>query len=199
MLVIRIKKTHLCITADDGGVGRAVIDILRKRGWNIRRVLNQSAALNTKQYRNRGAELWYRFARFVEEGLLILLDDDTTYKQIAARKYKDEKGASVEKLTLQNKKEMKAEGLPSPDRADAIVLALADYNVENFLKEAATHNTQTVVKTLSQQEQLDRLEEKIQWNREEKRRKAEGHSKFSLARILGRKKEITYAGEQIGI
>ena len=195
LLVLRIPKNHPHINADDGGVGRAVIDILRKRGWNIHRVLNQSQALNTAQYRNRGAEMWYRFARFVEEGLLILQDDDNLYKQLASRKYKEEKGASVEKLTLQNKKEMKAEGLPSPDRADALILAVKDYNIEDFLKEQATINIQTVKKTFNTQEQIGRLEQQL-WNsefNENRRQPAKRHSRFSLGALLGRKKDLPYA------
>ena len=189
LLVLKIQRSHPYINADDGGVGRAVIDILRKRGWAINRVLNQSQAINTKQYRNRGAELWYRFARFVEEGILILQDDDMLYKQIAARKYKDEKGASVEKLTLQNKKEMKSEGLPSPDRADALVLAVKDYNIEDFLKELATLSVQTVKQKLPTEHKMAELEQKL-WDAEDRQRRvAKRHSRFSLSSLLGKKKD----------
>jgi phage terminase large subunit len=197
LLVLRIPRNHPHINADDGGVGRAVIDILRKRGWNIRRVLNQSQALNTAQYRNRGAELWYKFARFVEEGIFILQDDEMLYKQLASRKYKEEKGASVEKLTLQNKKEMKAEGLPSPDRADALILAVKDYNIEDFLKELATVNTQTVKRKFNTEERIGQLEQQL-WNsefKENRRQPAKRHSRFSLGALLGRKKELPYAAK----
>ena len=193
LMRLRIKKDHGYINADDGGVGRAVIDILRKRGRIISRVLNQSPALNTAQFRNRGAELWYKFARFIEEGLLILIDDDKLYKQIASRKYKEEKGAAVDKLTLQNKKEMKAEGLPSPDRADALVLAVKDYNLNDYLQDAATVNNHTVVKKLSTKEQMDILEEKLLFAADKRKRKESQHSSFSLGAILGKKKQLPYA------
>lgn len=138
LLDLKLDKTHPYIYADDGGVGRAVIDILRRKGWTgIIRILNNSQAKNKKQYRNRGAELWYKMAKLVEFGVLILLDDDKLYSQIASRKYK-ESTAGVDKLTLQAKKEMISEGLPSPDRADATVLALSDVNVSEWLDKSST-------------------------------------------------------------
>jgi phage terminase large subunit len=129
---LKVKKDQ-AINADDGGVGRAVIDILRMMGWtNINRILNQSAAKNKKQFRNRGAEIWFKFAKLIEHGLVILLNDPRQYEQILSRKYKSSI-AGIDKMTLQSKTEMIAEGLPSPDRADASVLAFATENINAWI------------------------------------------------------------------
>lgn len=133
----KLDTKHPHIFADDGGVGRAVIDILNNKGWNIIRILNQSA-LKTKsakkQYKNRGAQLWYKFSRFIQEDLLIFSDvhNDALFSQIASRKYK-QTDAGLDKLTLQSKREMMAEGFKSPDRADAAVLAFTDVSLEDYL------------------------------------------------------------------
>lgn len=187
LLKVGVKKDHPHIYADDGGVGRAVIDILRSKGWMIHRVMNQSAAHNKTLYRNRGAELWYKFARFVEEGLLILKDDDKLYSQLESRKYKEEEGVAIEKLTLQNKKEMIAEGLPSPDRADATVLAISSYNVAEYIDAAAKLNYQDV-KHQQLPDQKAQQEEEHTWNSEFPRRRAKNrHSYYSLGSVLGKK------------
>lgn len=134
-LLKHVKKEHKFIYADDGGVGRAVIDILNSRGWKIIRVLNNSAAKNKKQFRNRGAQLWYKFSRLVELGLIILLDDNKLYEQISSRKYKVAKeGTTLDKLQLQSKRDMISQGLTSPDRADACVLAFTDSNLNEFIE-----------------------------------------------------------------
>jgi hypothetical protein len=110
-----------------------VIHILWRKGWQkIRPVLNQSKAKDTKHYRNRGAELWSKFARLVEAGCLIPLNDQKLYEQISSRKYK-QSTASLDKITLQAKGEMLSQGLPSPDRADAAVLAFTDVSVQEYL------------------------------------------------------------------
>jgi len=51
-----ITKKHEFIFADDGGVGRAIIDMLVRKGWNIKRVMNQWPAVYKKDFGNRGAE-----------------------------------------------------------------------------------------------------------------------------------------------
>jgi hypothetical protein len=186
LITANVKKNHPYINADDGGVGRAVIDILRSRGWMINRVLNQSPALNKSQYRNRGAEIWFRFARFIEEGLLILKDDDKLYSQLASRKYKEDK-AAIEKLTLQNKKEMIAEGLPSPDRADATVLALKDYDIKEYLAASANIGADEEKKKIDPIVRIQELENRL-WEME-KRKSNKEHSHYSLGSVLGKKEK----------
>jgi phage terminase large subunit len=133
LLSLKLQKSHPFIFADDGGVGRGIIHILWRKGWSgIRPILNQARARNTKHYRNRGAELWHKFARLVEGGCIIPLDDQLLYAQLSSRKFK-ESTASMDKVTLQSKASMLAEGLPSPDRADAAVLAFTDADVDEFL------------------------------------------------------------------
>ena len=108
------------IFADDGGVGRGILDQLRRKGYNLKRVLNQHTARDKTRYFNRGTELWMNFKRFVEEGFVCFLKDDQQTSQLCARYYfrKDN-----DKILLEAKAKARAAGHPSPDRADACVLA----------------------------------------------------------------------------
>lgn len=128
-----VPKNHEHIYADDGGIGHAIIDTLVRRGWNIKRIMNQWAASNRRQYGNRGAENWYRVKRILEE---ILFDVTTltpkTIEQLTTRHYKQ--GSSGARIFLESKKEAKANGRPSPDRADAFILSLTGLTVDDFLK-----------------------------------------------------------------
>lgn len=145
-----VTKDHKYIFADDGGVGRSVIDILNRKGYRINRVLNNARANNKRLYKNKGAQSWYKFLRLVEEQCLIFkdLNDERLFSQLASRKYK-ETDAGIDKMTLQSKKEAIAEGNPSPDRADANVLAFTDCDLGDFLDEGARAQVamaETVVK-----------------------------------------------------
>jgi hypothetical protein len=63
----------------------------------------------------------------VEQGEVILLEDSRLKDQLAQRYYKQ--GASG-KIVLESKREAKAAGRPSPDRADAAVMACSYWEIE---------------------------------------------------------------------
>jgi hypothetical protein len=125
----RLKPEN--IYADDGGVGRVILDNFREKGYNFRRILNNSKAWDTTHYANRGTELWWNFRRFVEEyQVLFMLDsqgniEEKLFDQLQNRYYKIQDASG--KVILESKQKAKAEGHPSPDRADAVVLAWSKY------------------------------------------------------------------------
>lgn len=136
-----LSKSHPHIYADDGGVGRAIIDKLVRRGWIINRVLNQSQATFKKVYGNRGAENWYRVARILEERFFdISTLSERTREQLYTRHYK--KSSVGGRIFLESKKEAKSEGRPSPDRADAFILSLTGLSVEDFFKAGSSSATE---------------------------------------------------------
>lgn len=142
-IIYEHSADNLEINADDGGVGHAIIDHLVNRGYKINRVLNQSRAIDNTQYANRGTELWYNLRRIIEESLLYLplkytgdgatKDDLKLYSQLSMRHFKSSNVLS--RLTLRSKKEEKADGIDSPDRADSLTLAFA-FTQHDIIKEA---------------------------------------------------------------
>lgn len=130
----RVPKDSLHINADDGGVSKAITDGLSRKGWRINRILNQWAAFNKRDFGNRGAENWFKVARFIQLKLVDLSKlSEKTISQLKSRHYR--KGEK-DRTYLKKKSEEKAEGFDSPDRADAYVLALCQRTVEDFLGEA---------------------------------------------------------------
>jgi hypothetical protein len=119
------------IFADDGGVGRGMIFSLRDKGYDVNRCLAQSPAIDKRDFLNRGAELWWSFARCYEAGMLKILPNKVLIEQLSTRKYKQPSGG---KIRLISKKEMKAEGLPSPDHADAAILAHTGRGLESYME-----------------------------------------------------------------
>lgn len=131
-----VAKNSEHLFFDDGGVGHGIIDMLREKGFNITRVLNQGKPLDSSRYSNRGAELWMNFASFIHNEEIIFLDhcnpsleEDKRIAQLANRYYKQ---SAQGKILLESKKDAKAKGHSSPDRADATVLAFTGLKAPYF-------------------------------------------------------------------
>jgi hypothetical protein len=136
-IALGVSKSHEYIFMDDGGIGHAVIDMLVRKGWQIRRVRNEAKALKVAHYGNRGAELWYTVKRLSEEKILRLAEASSILKQqLTERRYK--KSNTGGRIFLESKKEAKADGLHSPDRADAYVLSFTGLVLDDFLKPERT-------------------------------------------------------------
>lgn len=139
-LIHGFLKKHLAdlmdyeyIFGDDGGIGGAIIDMLKRKGWNIKRIHNQSPAVNKRHFGNRGAEAWDRVKRLFEEGIFDPSNfSEELINQLTQRKIRDTIVGS--KVFLQSKADAKAHGQKSPDRADAFILSLTGLTLEDFLE-----------------------------------------------------------------
>ena len=119
-----LDNAQSVIYGDAGGLGKPILDQLNRDGWNVNYVLNQAVPYNKLAYLNRGAELWYSIARHIENAEIIIPTDVTLRKQLASRYYTI---TPQNKIQLESKRQAKAKGHASPDRADAFVLAFANY------------------------------------------------------------------------
>lgn len=147
------------IVGDDGGLGRPILDAIREKGYNCRRVLNQSKPINTIAYSNRGAELYFNFSNHLSH--LVLLGDATQKNQLASRYYRQ---SSTGKMLLESKREARLKGHGSPDRGDATVLAFAGKPPTFFrdvetgvLKPDGTQHEKALVPALPELEELQRM------------------------------------------
>lgn len=120
------KDGDYVFNADNGGLGHPVIDQLVLRGWRIQRRDNQSPASAPRLFGNLGAQMYWHTKRLIERAEIIIPDDEKTVHQLTTRASKGEQSAQG-KITLQSKKQARAQGLPSPDRADALVLCFFSY------------------------------------------------------------------------
>jgi hypothetical protein len=106
------------ISADEGGLGIVICDRLAESGWTVNRVNNGSAAAKPEAYSNTAAETWFEGRVKIEKGEVILPNDPELVAQLTGRRgWPDSKG----RLQLESKADMRARGLSSPDRADAVL------------------------------------------------------------------------------
>lgn len=122
------------VWADGSGIGIPMCDALREAGWQVNRVNNGEAAFDNEKFANRGTEMWVQFARLVETCKIILpKDDEVLHRQLTTRRLEHN---SKGKLIVEPKDKMKKRGLDSPDRADALILAVCGggQSIEEYMQ-----------------------------------------------------------------
>jgi len=125
------------INADCSGMGKPMLDRMKRQGWvNIRYVNNGAKAFEWRTYANRGTETWFHIRRLLELREIIVISEKELVRQLSTRYYK----ITPKNLhQLLSKLEQRSRGYPSPDRADSFVLAFSDY--KSVFKEVITDDT----------------------------------------------------------
>jgi hypothetical protein len=117
-----LTKYLVQMTVDVVGRGAGVVDPLRHAGLPVMPYSGGEAAANPARFVNRNAEAWWAFREGLEAGLIDLDPEDSVLAaQLQSRKWKHD--ASQRRIEIESKDKMKERGLPSPDRADAAVMA----------------------------------------------------------------------------
>jgi phage terminase large subunit len=118
------------IWGDNGGLGHPMCDMLRDAGWPINRTDFGARARDEKLFLNVATELWAGLGRKIERGEIVLLNDPVLIAQLTTRKlFYDSRG----RLRIEPKDDLRARGVRSPDRADA-VCACFYYGSTNFYR-----------------------------------------------------------------
>jgi phage terminase large subunit len=122
------NEPGIVVRMDDGGVGHAIIDTLTKMGWNVQRVHNQSAAVNKREFLNRGAEMYFHLSRLLKDHLIKSHGNrDTKLRDQITSRIADNRDGG--KFRLEKKEDHRARTHNSPDRADAYVLTFSSFPV----------------------------------------------------------------------
>jgi len=123
--VIRARAEHRVdeIRVDGVGVGGGVVDQLIQLGHDVVDMQAGAGAADSEHFLNARAEwYWALRTRFEAGDIDIDPDDDDLAAQLGAIKYKY---TARQQIQIESKADMKKRGLPSPDRADALMLTAA--------------------------------------------------------------------------
>jgi hypothetical protein len=116
--------TKFIIDAD--GVGGGVFDHARSRGLPVSAFYAGRRAFDAKKFVDRRSEQWWMVRDLFKDGLFdIDREDEALQAQLSSIKYLEEPNG---RIRVESKKEMKKRGLPSPDRADALMMSTAPYD-----------------------------------------------------------------------
>ena len=122
--VLALAKRHGCRAQVDGvGVGGGVVDMLREMGADVHDLQAGSAAADSERFVNARAEwYWGLRERFEQGDIDIDPADDDLASQLGAIRFEY---TSRGQIKIESKDDMAKRGMPSPDRADALMLAYA--------------------------------------------------------------------------
>lgn len=123
--VIRaLISTRAEVAQVDGvGVGGGVVDILAEQGIPVADMQAGSGPIDKERFINARAEWYWTLRMRFETGEMDIdpLDDELASQLGSMRFAYTSRG----QIKIESKDEMKARGMPSPDRADALMLAFA--------------------------------------------------------------------------
>jgi len=107
------------IWGDADGLGTGFINQMAEEGWRINRFHGGQASREPEEYANLIGEVWQVGCREIALGRVWLGDlDPKTFEQLTTRK---SEWSANGKLRVEDKEKMRAHGLKSPDRADALL------------------------------------------------------------------------------
>ncbi len=111
------------VRVDEIGIGAGVLDRLKELGApGVTGVNVASRSSRPEQFANLRAELFDGLRERFQQGRIAVPDDQDLVSELASLKYSFTSSGQVR---MQEKEDLRAKGLPSPDRADALMLAFA--------------------------------------------------------------------------
>ena len=108
------------VVVDEIGIGAGVVDRLRELGFGVRGVNVAHKAKQDEQYANLRAEGYWRLRERFVSGRISIPGDRGLIGELAALRYDYD---SLGRIKIEGKDEMRKRGPPSPDLADALMMA----------------------------------------------------------------------------
>ena len=115
------QPRRTCI--DEVGVGAGVVDRLREQGYGVRGVNVAQAARQKDVFANLRAEGFWRLRELFAADEIAIPPDQQLVSELVSLRYRVD---SLGRTLLESKEDMRKRGLPSPDRADALMLAFLE-------------------------------------------------------------------------
>lgn len=109
------------IVIESVGPGAGVIDVLRSWNYAVIEVHPGAPADKGKPFKNIRAQYWSVMRESIQERLCLPETDGELFKQLTTIRY-ETVGSGETLLQMEAKKDLKARGFGSPDRADALML-----------------------------------------------------------------------------
>ena len=124
-IVATARDRHpLQVNVDETGLGAGVVDILREQGFTVYGFNGAGAPVREDMVcANLRAEGYWTLARRFRDHAIRIPRDAELIAELASLRYRYN---SRGKVLMESKDSMKSRGLPSPDKADALMLAFLD-------------------------------------------------------------------------
>ena len=108
------------VAIDEIGVGAGVVDRLKEQGFQVRGVNVARKARQEHVFANLRAEGYWQLRERFASGNIVIPDDNQLIGELAALRYDYD---NLGRVKMESKDLIRQRGLPSPDKADALMLA----------------------------------------------------------------------------
>ncbi len=108
------------VLIDEVGIGAGVVDRLKELGHRVSGVNVGKSARDPEHYSNLRAEGYWNLRQLFADGAIRIPPDNELVGQVAALRYRFNDPGQV---VMERKEDMRKRGVPSPDKADALMLA----------------------------------------------------------------------------
>ena len=121
---IILDEKPVKVYIDSIGIGAGVVDRLREMGFSFVEGVNVARSANDKErFKNLRAELWSELRDWLMQEMSVQIpDDDELHGDLCGVGFKYNSNGQ---LQIESKDEMRARGMQSPDRADALMHTFA--------------------------------------------------------------------------
>ena len=124
------RYTPTCVRVDSIGVGAGVVDRLKEQGVpGVTGINVAQRATNPEHFANLKAELYDGLRERFQQGRIRIPSDQKLISELASIRYSF---TSSGQTRLEDKDELRGRGQPSPDLADALMLAFAHTRRRGF-------------------------------------------------------------------
>lgn len=122
------------VVVDTTGIGYYFAKHLADAGFTVFGFNAGSAPIDTAQYLNLKAEAYFQTRKYFQDGLISGLQDDDTEGQLSTIQYRETGRGLTE---IESKEDARKRGVPSPDRAESLIMAFLrivprEQHVERF-------------------------------------------------------------------
>ncbi len=113
--------SRICV--DEIGVGAGVVDRLKDQGHRVQGINVARRARQDELFANVRAEGYWRLREKFSSFQISIPSDNQLMGELAAMRYSFD---SLGRIQIESKESMRQRGLPSPDKADALMLAFLE-------------------------------------------------------------------------
>ena len=115
------QPSRICV--DEIGVGAEVVDRLKEQGYRVVGINVARRAGQEALFANLRAEGYWRLRELFSSSRISISKDNQLMGELAAMRYSYD---SMSRILIESKDSMRQRGLPSPDKADALMLAFLE-------------------------------------------------------------------------
>lgn len=138
-IALQLHVTHpdarISVRIDADGLGGPVYDMVREvhyrhPEWTWLEIIAVHSGITSDDpelYANTRAQYWWAVREIFEESRIELINDDLQTSQLSSIKWRET--SAQRKIQIESKEEAEKRGVASPDRGDALMLALAPVSV----------------------------------------------------------------------